>query len=101
MEFILGILIGILIGIIIIACISVSVIDGYSEQSFQLIKEQLDLTQENEELKKDKNNAESRATQYARKLKQIEDIVLQKGRGTIVDRIDKIKEVITDRQINK
>ena len=52
-------------------------------------------------LQEEKENAESRALEYARKIKQIEDIVLQKGQGTIVDRFDKIKEVITSDQTNQ
>lgn len=52
-------------------------------------------------LQEEKENAENRALEYARKIKQIEDIVLQKGQGTIVDRFDKIKEVITSDQTNQ
>ena len=45
-------------------------------------------------LEEEKYNAEKRAMDYARTIKIIEDIILKSWYGSIVDRIDKIKEVI-------
>ena len=45
-------------------------------------------------LRKDLDNAESRVQQYARIIKRTEDIINSKG--TIVDKFDKIKELLTD-----
>ena len=94
MMFILGTFLGVIIGMTIIMLLSTETTDGFIDQNSRLIKEQENLINENAELKEIRINAERRATEYARKIKQIENIVLQKGQGSIVDRFDKIKEVI-------
>lgn len=101
MMFILGTFLGVIIGMTIIMLLSTETINDYIDQNYELINKLEELIKENQELKEIRINAESRATQYARKIKQIEDIVLQKGQGTIVDRFDKIKEVITSDQTNQ
>lgn len=96
--FIFGMLLGAIIGMFIIALMSVDTIneaESLARASRKSLKEAED---EIEELKEIRINAESRATEYARKIKKIENIVLQKGQGSIVDRFDKIKEVITSNQ---
>lgn len=60
----------------------------------------LSINRLNEEIK-ERNNAEQRGQGYARKMKKIEDIVFLKGQGSIVDRFDKIKEVINSGQTNE
>lgn len=60
----------------------------------------LSINKLNEEIK-ERNNAEQRGQGYARKMKKIEDIVFLKGQGSIVDRFDKIKEVINSDETNK
>lgn len=98
MMFILGMLLSFVLGMGLIAYISKEVMDDYIIQNYNLIKKQKELIEENSELKEIRINAEIRATQYARKIKQIEDIVLQKGQGSIVDRFDAIKKLVTDRK---
>ena len=99
--YILGILIAYILGMITVACISIESINNYIEQNNKLIRQRKELMQENSELKEIRDNAEVRAIQFARELKQVEDIVLQEGQGSIVDRFDKIKEVITSNQTNQ
>ena len=92
--FIEGMLLGIGLGIIVMLCMSIETINDYINQKTKLLNDYENLLDENINLKNTKINAEKRATEYARKIKQIEDITLKQGQGTIVDRFDKIKEVI-------
>lgn len=94
MEIIAGIIIG------FIACAIISIFAGFGEDN-DLIERLHEEKQQNRELRNDLDNAETRATEYARKLKAIENIIFKNGQGSIVDRFDKIKEVITSDQTNK
>ena len=94
MEIIAGIIIG------FIACAKIPIIAGFGEDN-DLIEQLHEEKQQNRELRNDLDNAETRATEYARKLKAIENIMFKSGQGSIVDRFDKIKEVITSDQTNK
>ena len=55
-----------------------------------------DLVEENRQLREIRIDAEHRATKYARAVRKIEIILNEKGQGSIVDRNDKIKEVLSD-----
>ena len=94
MEIIAGIIIG------FIACAIIGIFAGFGEDN-DLIERLHEVKQQNRELRNDLDNAETRATEYARKLKAIENIMFKNGQGSIVDRFDKIKEVITSDQTNK
>lgn len=94
MEIIAGIIIG------FIACATIGIFAGFGEDN-DLIEKLHEEKQQNRELRNDLDNAETRATEYARKLKAIENIIFKNGQGSIVDRFDKIKEVITSDQTNK
>ena len=91
MEIIAGIIIG------FIACAIIGIFAGFGEDS-DLIEQLHEEKQQNRELRNDLDNAETRATEYARKLKAIENIIFKNGQGSIVDRFDKIKEVISSNQ---
>lgn len=65
-----------------------------TEENKCLYNENKDLRYDNDEL----HNAEYREMLYARIIKKIEDIIFKDGYGSIVDRIDKIKEVIAEYQ---
>mgnify|MGYP001095438679 CR=1 FL=1 len=101
MEIIAGIIIG------FIACAIIGIFAGFGEDNdlIERLHEEKPLPneekQQNRELRNDLDNAETRATEYARKLKAIENIIFKNGQGSIVDRFDKIKEVITSDQTNK
>ena len=94
MKIIAGIIIG------FIACAIIGIFAGFGEDK-DLIERLHEEKQQNRELRNDLDNAETRATEYARKLKAIENIIFKNGQGSIVDRFDKIKEVITSDQTNK
>ena len=94
MEIIAGIIIG------FIACAIIGIFAGFGEDN-DLIERLHEEKQQKRELRNDLDNAETRATEYARKLKAIENIIFKNGQGSIVDRFDKIKEVITSDQTNK
>ena len=94
LEIIAGIIIG------FIACAIIGIFAGFGEDN-DLIERLHEEKQQNRELRNDLDNAETRATEYARKLKAIENIIFKNGQGSIVDRFDKIKEVITSDQTNK
>lgn len=94
MEIIAGIIIG------FIACAIIGIFAGFGEDN-DLIEKLHEEKQQNRELRNDLDNAETRATEYVRKLKAIENIIFKNGQGSIVDRFDKIKEVITSDQTNK
>ena len=87
MEIIAGIIIG------FIACAIIGIFAGFGEDN-ELIEQLYEEKQQNRELRNDLDNAEIRATEFARKLKSIENIIFENGQGSIVDRFDKIKEVI-------
>ena len=91
MEIIAGIIIG------FIACAIIGIFAGFGEDN-DLIERLHEEKQQNRELRNDLDNAETRATEYARKLKAIENIIFKNGQGSIVDRFDKIKEVISSNQ---
>lgn len=91
MEIIAGIIIG------FIACAIIGIFAGFGEDN-DLIEKLHEEKQQNRELRNDLDNAETRATEYARKLKAIENIIFKNGQGSIVDRFDKIKEVISSNQ---
>lgn len=91
MEIIAGIIIG------FIACTIIGIFAGFGEDN-DLIEQLHEEKRQNRELRNDLDNAETRATEYARKLKAIENIIFKNGQGSIVDRFDKIKEVISSNQ---
>lgn len=91
MEIIAGIIIG------FIACAIIGIFAGFGEDN-DLIERLHEEKQQNRELRNDLDNAETRATEYARKLKSIENIIFKNGQGSIVDRFDKIKKLVRDYQ---
>ena len=91
MEIIAGIIIG------FIACAIIGIFAGFGEDN-DLIEQLHEEKRQNRELRNDLDNAETRATEYARKLKAIENIMFENGQGSIVDRFDKIKELVRDYQ---
>ena len=97
MEVFIGIILGFIIAIIVM------IVTGFG-QDYELITTIDELQKElkdNKDRLKNKEIAEIRATFFARKIKEIEDIIFKNGQGSIVDRFDKIKEVITSDQTNK
>lgn len=91
MEIIAGTIIG------FIACAIIGIFAGFGEDN-DLIEQLHEEKQQNRELRNDLDNAEIRATEFARKLKSIENIIFENGQGSIVDRFDKIKELVRDYQ---
>lgn len=91
MEIIAGII------IVFIACAIIGIFAGFGEDN-DLIEQLHEEKRQNRELRNDLDNAETRATEYARKLKAIENIIFENGQGSIVDRFDKIKELVRDYQ---
>lgn len=62
----------------------------------ELLEKVEDLQEENRQLREIRIDAEHRATEYARAVRKMEIILNEKGQGSIVDRNDKIKEVLSD-----
>lgn len=91
MRIIAGIIIG------FIACAIIDIFTGFREDN-DLTEQLHEEKQQNRELRNDLENAEVRATEFARKLKSIENIMFENGQGSIVDRFDKIKELVRDYQ---
>ena len=91
MEIIAGIIVG------FIACAIIGIFAGFGEDN-DLIEQLHEEKQQSRELRNDLDNAEIRATEFARKLKAIENIIFENGQGSIVDRFDKIKELVRDYQ---
>lgn len=80
--FLLGIILGVFIGMFLMSCISINTINKAEQEGY---------------------NAEHRALIYFRKLQSIERILTKASieKEPAVFTVDKIKEVITDAQINK
>lgn len=81
-------IIGLIFGAIICSLTKTSGSNDLINENIQLKDENKELRQDNDELR----YAESRAVDYARKLKQIEDIMF--GQGTIVDKYDEVVKIL-------
>lgn len=87
-KFIMGMLAGGFVTLVAMCFASVSSKNSIMEENKQLEDENKELRYDNEELR----YAESRAVDYARRLRQIEDIIF--GQGTIVDKHDAIVKLL-------
>ena len=83
-KFLIGMSAGGFLVFVAMCFASVSSKNGLMEENKQLKDENKELRYDNEELR----YAEERATEFARILKKIEDVVF--GKGTIVDKFDAI-----------
>ena len=88
MENVAIFIIGLIFGAIICSLTRISGNNELINEKMQLEEENKELRYDNEELRR----AESRATAYARLIKEIEDIVF--GKGTIVDKHDAIVKIL-------
>lgn len=75
--FMLGMIIGIMLGMIIVAYMSEGAKNELIEENEELRNKQEKLIQENSELKEIKIDTEIRTTQFARKIRTIETIILE------------------------
>lgn len=88
MEYIAIFIIGAILGAILMSLSGVSSQNELLDENKCLYDENKELRSENEYLRK----AETRAMNYARKIKQIENIAF--GKGTIVDKHDAIVKLL-------
>lgn len=88
MENIVIFVLGLFLGAVVCSLAKVSGNNELINEKMQLEEENKELRYDNEELRR----AESRATAYARLIKEIEDIVF--GKGTIVDKHDAIVKIL-------
>lgn len=92
MGYIAIFIIGVVLGMILLSITTTSEINDLMEENQYLYNENKELSSESNH----RRNAETRAMNYARLIKKIEDITTGKGYGSIVDRFDQIKKLVTD-----